>query len=328
MDGSIIKANASLYAMKERDEEKADDKDDPPPPSNGAVFSKDGFSNNDFRQRNVEGKKLSNKTHVNTSDPEATLSGKAFESKSLAYKAHHTIDADSRVIVDCHVTTGIVSEVKTALDRVDAVQRRLQMHIEELIADRGYGSAENLESLSRKDIKTNIPLWSSKVGETFSKELEFGFNVDVENKKVFCPEGHEMKYSSDDRTGRRSLWTLKKSICGLCPRAKDCMTDHEYKHRSKRLAVPDHYELFKKIRTQQEDPVFRKKLWQRMWKMEGIFAEAKSFHGLRRARYRGRAKVQMQVYMISTVQNLKRLANNLYGNLTSIFEIFESWLFA
>ena len=57
-------------------------------------------------------------------------------------------------------------------------------------------------------------------------------------------------------------------------------------------------------------------------------AEAKSFHGLRRARYRGRSKVQMQVYMSSTVQNLKHLANNLYGDLTSIFKIFESWLFA
>gem|GEM_PF-3912526 len=45
-----------------------------------------------------------------------------------------------------------------------------------------------------------------------------------------------------------------------------------------------------------------------MWKMEGIFAEAKSHHGMRKARYRGRSKLQTQVYIISTVQNLKRMA--------------------
>lgn len=42
--------------------------------------------------------------------------------------------------------------------------------------------------------------------------------------------------------------------------------------------------------------------------MEGIFAEAKSHHRMRKARYRGRGKLQTQVYIISTVQNLKRLA--------------------
>jgi hypothetical protein len=45
--------------------------------------------------------------------------------------------------------------------------------------------------------------------------------------------------------------------------------------------------------------------------MEGIFAEGKNHHGLRRAKYRGLSKVQAQVYMISTVQNLKRLAGAL-----------------
>ena len=47
-----------------------------------------------------------------------------------------------------------------------------------------------------------------------------------------------------------------------------------------------------------------------MWKIEGIFAEAKSHHGMGRARCRGRKKVQMQVYMTAVAQNLKRLAAN------------------
>ena len=44
--------------------------------------------------------------------------------------------------------------------------------------------------------------------------------------------------------------------------------------------------------------------------MEGVFAEAKDNHGLDRARYRGRAKMQIQAYMIAIVQNIKRMTGN------------------
>ncbi len=43
---------------------------------------------------------------------------------------------------------------------------------------------------------------------------------------------------------------------------------------------------------------------EKMWKIEGIFAEAKTYHGMGRARYRGRSKVQIQMYMSVGVQNL------------------------
>ncbi|MGZ3772220.1 MAG: transposase [Bdellovibrio sp.] len=50
MDGSVMRANASIYAMKEHTEEKSKNDSDNQP-SSGPVYSKDGFSNNDFRQK-------------------------------------------------------------------------------------------------------------------------------------------------------------------------------------------------------------------------------------------------------------------------------------
>jgi IS5 family transposase len=61
-----------------------------------------------------------------------------------------------------------------------------------------------------------------------------------------------------------------------------------------------------------EEPEFRKKLSERMWKAEGLFAEAKQNHGLSRARYRGRSKVQIQAYLSAMAQNLKRLVFLFY----------------
>jgi IS5 family transposase len=61
-----------------------------------------------------------------------------------------------------------------------------------------------------------------------------------------------------------------------------------------------------------EEQVFREKLSERMWKVEGLFAEAKQNHGLARARYRGRSKVQIQAYLTAMAQNLKRLVLLFY----------------
>ena len=60
------------------------------------------------------------------------------------------------------------------------------------------------------------------------------------------------------------------------------------------------------------DPTFRRKRSERMWKSEGLFAEAKRNHCLARAKYRGRSKVQIQAYFSAIVQNLKRLVALIY----------------
>ena len=51
---------------------------------------------------------------------------------------------------------------------------------------------------------------------------------------------------------------------------------------------------------------------------EHIFAEAKQQHGLRYARYRGLPKLQEQLYLTATVQNLKRLVAFLKRKKTNI----------
>ena len=56
-----------------------------------------------------------------------------------------------------------------------------------------------------------------------------------------------------------------------------------------------------------QEPIFQNALRERMWKIEGINAEAKNRHGLKRAKYRGLTNMQIQAYMIGVVLNLKRL---------------------
>jgi len=76
-------------------------------------------------------------------------------------------------------------------------------------------------------------------------------------------------------------------------------------------------DLFDEVQAQMNEPDFGKKVIERMWKCEGLFAEAKQLHGLARAKYRGRSKVQIQAYLCAIVQNLKRLLFPLYDWLLS-----------
>jgi len=59
------------------------------------------------------------------------------------------------------------------------------------------------------------------------------------------------------------------------------------------IATTSHYKLSQKLRKRSEH----------------IFAEAKQYHGMGRARYRGLEHLQEQLYLIASVQNLKRLVS-------------------
>jgi len=62
------------------------------------------------------------------------------------------------------------------------------------------------------------------------------------------------------------------------------------------IAETDEYALSQKLRK----------------RIEHIFAEAKQWHGLDRARHRGLASMQQQAYLTATVQNIKRLVSYLH----------------
>jgi len=317
-DGSYIKANASLYKMIERDGVNIDAQ------AGGLIeASQDGLSNKDLRQNSIVGKKLSNSTHVSETDPDATLSGKSGEYKALNYKTHHMIDADSRVIVDCHITTGADSETKTVLERVEAVKNNFNITPKEVIADRGYGSGENLSELKNKNIKTNIPLWNNRIGKSFWKEME-GFNYDEEQNQMTCPEGHLMN-TIKTRDPESNTFSLSTKICKDCPLKEKCFSDNNKKQNRKTVRISIYQSIYNEVKNQSFTSEFVGKMRERMWKMEGIFAEAKSHHGMRKARYRGRGKLQTQVYIISTVQNLKRLALTFLWLIKSIIEDLKNY---
>ncbi|MBX3709918.1 MAG: hypothetical protein KIT56_09715 [Gammaproteobacteria bacterium] len=58
-------------------------------------------------------------------NPDASLAFKSGTPRTLKYKAHITIDADSRVVLDAKITTGATHESQVYLQQIETVEKNL-----------------------------------------------------------------------------------------------------------------------------------------------------------------------------------------------------------
>jgi hypothetical protein len=93
--------------------------------------------------------------------------------------------------------------------------------------------------------------------------------------------------------------------------SSNCLPDSQ-KFRARFVYRGIHQDEVEALRRRQSTAAFGQRLVERKWKIEGLFGEAKHNHGLRRARYRGLSKVQIQFFMIAIALNCKRVITTSY----------------
>jgi transposase len=306
-DATLIAADASLNSLVHNDPEQAKQEEEAQRQRRGTI---DGPAP----------RKISNQTHRSRTDPDATLAQKRGTQRQLKYKVHQTIDADSRVILDTEVTTGARHDNQPYLEQIQRVRDRYKLTIREAIADRGYGSAEIIKALKEKGTKPYIPLWNRRSGRNSGTAV--GLVYEQEHDRIRCPAGKYLLPSSGD------YWNRKRySLSGECDRcsfASTCPAKVRPKAPHTRFVLrPNDQNIFDEVQAQMDESEFKSRVSERMWKSEGLFAEAKQYHGLSRARYRGRGKVQIQAYLSAIAQNLKRLFFPLYCWLVAYWSRWE-----
>ena len=132
-----------------------------------------------------------------------------------------------------------------------------------------------------------------------------------EHDRFRCPQG---KYLTPTPAiyDNHKRYASSPEDCRVCPQASTCPARSKPPSHQRFVLRSLDQDLFEHVQSKMEEPQFGKKLAERMWKIEGLFAEAKQNHCLSRAKYRGRSKVQIQAYLCAMVQNLKRLLFLLY----------------
>jgi hypothetical protein len=132
-----------------------------------------------------------------------------------------------------------------------------------------------------------------------------------EDDRFRCPAGKYLTPTPAIVENHKRYVSLS-SDCQVCTQASTCPARTRGSSPQRFVLRNLDQDLFEEVLARMRAPVFGEKLSERMWKMEGLFAEAKQNHGLSRARYRGRSKVQIQAYLTAIVQNLKRLVAALW----------------
>jgi hypothetical protein len=142
-----------------------------------------------------------------------------------------------------------------------------------------------------------------------------GFVYQKEKDRFVCAEVQYLN-PYGFMNGESKYCRSKSSICAICKQKDACIASAKKSRPfTKYLIRSIHQELFDKTLEAMQERTFIGKLKERMWKIEGIFAGAKQLHGLGKARYREVEKVQIQAYMVYSVQNVKRLIKHLFLNM-------------
>jgi hypothetical protein len=131
------------------------------------------------------------------------------------------------------------------------------------------------------------------------------FQINVEERKAICPAGKENTQCSrlvEETTGKVSYRIEFSTHCHECPLRDQCVGENQ-KHRT--ILVGEHHSHLQARRKEQKSEAFQEKTKNRN-ALEGTQSELVRGHGLRRARYRGKAKARLQNYLIGAACNAKR----------------------
>ncbi|KTD33017.1 transposase [Legionella nautarum] len=284
-DSTFIQANASLDSMKPIDE---------------SIPQKSRPSSS---CKNTKWQ-LSNKTHRSVTDPDATLAFKAGMARDLKYKAHVCCDSKRRVITAIHITTGATHDSQPFKELIKELNTRFSNSIKEVVADRAYGSGAILAFLKDYEINSFIPLFTTRSGNNCS-EFE-GITFDHTRKTYVCSNNvffHASKVNSDEIITYRT----RVKDCRYCPLSDACQAPIVKGRGIRVISRHIHDDIFKQVKRQMETEIFKQKLRERLWKIEGVMNELKNHNGLLRAKYRGIENIQIQAYMASIAINIKRL---------------------
>ncbi|SRR6266446_2548373 len=173
----------------------------------------------------------------------------------------------------------------------------------ELYADGAYISAAALAQAGKEGRELLGPAqMSAHKGTGFRTE---DFDVHVEERRAVCPAGKENTQCSsleEKQTGKVSYRFEWSTHCPNCPLRGQCVGENQ-KHRT--LVVGEHHTILQERRREQQTEAFAERMKARNG-IEGTQSELVRAHGLRRARYRGRAKLDLQNQFIGAACNIKR----------------------
>ena len=252
-------------------------------------------------------------------DPDARFGNKRSKTWT-GYKLHltETCDEDlSRVATRVATTPAHLSDVAQTETVHETLARRGLLPAQHL-ADAGFVDAD---LLVRSKLEHGVELigpvrpnvgWQARTegGYDISR-----FYIDWEAKKATCPEGRQSRgwKTAIDSWGRPDIVVrFNRKECRECKSRALCTRSKDEPRHLTLLPNKAEHEVMQESRIEQKTPEWKESYDERAG-IEGTFSQATSVLGLRRARYRGQEKVQLEHVLTAVALSVLRTVEWLVG---------------
>lgn len=181
----------------------------------------------------------------------------------------------------------------------------------ELYVDGAYISARSIEQAKEEGWNLMGPAQpsASRAGLDKAYRIE-AFDISIGGRKALCPEGKlstQCSALTEQKSAKVSYRFEFGRQCRDCPVKSLCVPNTQ-PHRT--IVVGALHETLQQRRRQQQSPEFKLLMQQRNG-IEASISELVRGHGLRRARFKGFAKVDLQNQLVAASCNVKRWLQKL-----------------
>lgn len=231
--------------------------------------------------------------------------------KGKGYEAQlaETCDEENpfQVITAVEVNGANESDQQQVKPMLEQTERTCGEAPEEMHADAGYGSGENIAT-AREEFGTEL---KAPIGSNESKKYLplTEFDLDAEGQEVLkCPAGKAPARQQPSRSGKAVLAVFSAAQCQGCPLRHVCPTEKRRDGRHLRITKAD--VAVARRRLEQETEEFKQRHKIRSG-IEATNSELKRRHGLGKLRVRGRPRVKLSVRLKVLALNVKRYVAHL-----------------
>jgi len=292
MDSTLVDANASIDSVVDRE-------------------SRNKYLNERYRELEDKLEEKGSR-YVSTTDPDSGYVKHGRTKSKPRYKEHRGVDGKFGVITASIVSSGTVDDGGMFKPLVDMHEESTKIEVDTGVGDSKYGIADNYLICKEKGIKPHFQdlkftqVKSGKRRGIFSSDK---FKYDEETDTFICPAGKRLNRRSHDIKRKRVKYVSRKEDCDVCPFRFECTKSKSGVRTVDRLERQKDVDEMRLEAMSQSSKRDLKKRWHLM---ERSFADGENQHNLKRARWRGQWRVQIQEWMISAVQNVRILIKHTY----------------
>jgi len=300
VDSTQVKANASLASVTSLQYH---------PDSYWKQLEQDVESDDSAKERSDDDPPLghqrprihrSNDERRSKTDTDATLIKRPGQSQQLGFKTHWAADGAQGIITSVAVSSATDDDTASVPDLL----RQHQAHVgqpQTFTADSAYGSHACLEYLQTQGIQTIIR--QRRGGNKHGKFSKQQFSYDPQRDVYLCPAHQVLRRHRTYQAKRKAYYRCDKTICQTCDLRDQCVGSSQAARQVTRFDTP----YVDRALFWCHSLKGRELLKQRQTCIEGLFGQAKAWHGMTRARWRGLSSLMIQSLLTATVLNIKKL---------------------